>query len=45
MIKIFLILMLACGVAQAAKNRGYAIQDVRNAFTGVGVIIPATCRL
>ena len=34
----------ACGVAQAAQNRGYSAQDVKNAFLQVDVIVPATCR-
>lgn len=34
----------ACGVAQAAANRGYAVQDVKNAFAQVGVVIPDTCK-
>lgn len=31
----------ACGVAQAAKARGYSVQDVRNAFAQVGVYFPS----
>lgn len=33
----------ACGVAQAAASRGYSVQDVKNAFAQVGVIIDAKC--
>ncbi len=35
----------ACGVAQAAKSRGYSVEDVKNVFAQVGVIISSSCVL
>ncbi|MBR7799597.1 M4 family metallopeptidase [Undibacterium sp. FT137W] len=32
----------ACGVEQAARNRGYSVSDVTNAFAAVGVACPGS---